>query len=275
MSLAYLAETAIVFNLAYLELKKTRYIENVRKRIADEKNDVERAADSRTKQSGGSPPAIGQSPPDAAVAETVAFTKADEEFKKSLDDMLSADAETRCRSWFDGNHKDWLSKNGYEIFESGADKRVTQRTLTLSTLLLVALIVCDRFGMDRPLSFRAEIFCGIAIAASSVFCLFGAYQPFRHANKICVGLFAGSIAIPLVFHESLAALSATPDFHLGWWLFFALLAICNLVPAAFVSLGRKIQTTLNSSIDKAKKTREKAQQALTTPFVEQAAAAAR
>lgn len=123
MSLAYLGELGVVFNLAYIELKKTRYIEQIKQHLIETKKTIE------------------------------VVDASDEMFNlnNQIGDMLSKDSKARKMAWLehknngDGNHHDIFAGYIFNFFDLERDKGISQFLLIVSAFLIPVLTVFNYY----------------------------------------------------------------------------------------------------------------------------------
>lgn len=229
MTVAYLGEIAVVFNLAYLELHRDRYVN-------DEKTEFF-SLQSKLKAMKGT------------QASNRALIKKLDDLDDRLRKAISNDTKSRQLSWYETlgdvvKHKDWLSRVAFKIFADGDDRRSSELALFLSVGLLFVMTICDKLGLSESslagwisLAVVAFLFAMVtwAMRASWKFGRLPAWIGFGgFAAFVCV-----AAATPLANY-----LDSNYTVAPVWWLFFLVAAFVNFVPVAFVFLGRRVTSAL-------------------------------
>lgn len=123
MSLAYLGEMGIVFNLAYIELKKARYLDYIKSHINHTKKQIE-------------------------IITTGDYLSAHEmaRLNVKLEEMLDKSKAKRKEAWVeyangkdDANHPDFFSGTVYDFFEEEKDKRIAECLVVATSLAMLAM----------------------------------------------------------------------------------------------------------------------------------------
>lgn len=126
LSLAYMGELGVVFNLAYIELKKTRYLEFIRENI---KNTTAKFT--------------------APTIQDDAVVKQQQLILNKLRDMLSPNKRIRKQAWThykkgvveDVEHFDFIAGWVYDFFDKEWDKLIAQFMLTASGIAVLAMTI--------------------------------------------------------------------------------------------------------------------------------------
>lgn len=133
MSLAYMAELGVILNLAYGELKKTRYVDRMRVRLDNVKSTIQ--------------PVEGAANDDDEVEKGV-------ELREQLDNILKSETLLRKKSWHIHKHQDikycdyyagWV----FQFFDGGKDKRVAEFFLFLSGLLIILMTIFNYYNLEN------------------------------------------------------------------------------------------------------------------------------
>ncbi|MEQ1663713.1 MAG: hypothetical protein ABL877_13555 [Thiobacillus sp.] len=130
MSLAYLGELGVVFNLAYIELKKTRYIEQIKQHLAETKKVIEVVEASNEQQ-------------------MEMFS-----LNHQIDDMLSKDNKARKKAWLehknngDGTHHDIFAGYVFNFFDIEKDKDISQFLLCVAAFSIPVLTIFNYYDWN-------------------------------------------------------------------------------------------------------------------------------
>lgn len=173
LSLAYMGELGVVFNLAYLELKKTRYLEFIRENI---KNTASKFT--------------------APTLQDDAVVKQQQLILNKLRDMLSPNKRIRKEAWThykkgvveDVEHFDFIAGWIYDFFDKEWDKFIAQMMLAASGAAVLAITV---LGYSTSLSTFFDpnstwrLFFGILLAANlfPVICIITGRRMRNRAKK--------------------------------------------------------------------------------------------
>lgn len=234
MTLAYMAEMAMVFNLAYLELNKGRY-------IAAPKASVFKLRDT-----------IAAS---AIVGNENDWIRGKTKIVDRLQKLASDDPKERQHSWYletdKVKHSDWLACDGYEIFEQERDKGLCQHSLALSVLLLVGITVLDYKGFSHFDVSSWTLAAGLLLLGASFLWL-------GHFLYIRFRILAIGASCAALLSTAVAAASTPPvqmpDWSLSiWWLCFLFFLLTVLAPVVCIHFGRRVQKGLNESIEDARR----------------------
>jgi hypothetical protein len=236
MTLAYMAEMAIVFNVAYFELNDSRYIKAPKSE-----------AEALQKEIAASDPG-----PNEATGWVVATTNIIDRLEKLFSETVGA----RQKAWYakdkngENPHKDWWAGKVFALYEKGWDRELCQEALILSGLALTLITILDRAweGIDvqmKGLILISGIFFGCATLFWFLRWLFAACRWISWLMLLlaisAAGAYAGGIE-----YKSHWVMST-------WWFFFAIFAGSLIAPATCVGVGRMMRTQLRACIMDAKR----------------------
>lgn len=230
MTLAYMIEMAAVFNLAYLELNKGRYLEKPREAIEALKIRI-------------------KSEPVGPVSPEV-WVKRKTEILDRLDEITSQDRTKRQVSWVTRSgaeetlklkHYDKLACEVYEFFDKEKDKSLAQHFLILISVLLPAITIADHYHLEQlqDAMYAAAIMSaiGLILWVVHVVTSIGSKALARSTVGLCVAVCGVAIASPDLYIHSRVMSS--------WWYFFVLLFVGLILPGIFILFGRRLRGVLH------------------------------
>lgn len=225
MSLAYIIEMGGVFNLAYLELNKARYLEGPRREIEALKKRID---------------AEDEGPLEARI-----WMEGKTRILDKLDALTSGRRMDRQDSWKTTNyenrkHYDRTAGQIYEFFEKEKDKSLAQHFLVLIAVMLPIITILDhaKFDAFRNAHLDATIVCVIGLAAWMAHVTWDVLSPTLAKWMVALCVVLSGVAV------------AAPDLHThsqqcdAWWFFFCLLGFGMVLPALFILAGRRLRTVL-------------------------------
>lgn len=239
MTLAYMGEMAMVFNLAYLELNKGRYIAGPKKTIDELRITIE-----------ASFPVVDEND----------WIRGKTKIVDRLQDLVADKPTERQHSWYVTtnhrgenkiNHSDWLACDGYDLFEKERDKGLCQNSLILSALLLIAITVLDNQGLSNYnlvnwMLVSGSLLIGAALLWLGHFLYIQLRPLVKIASLLCFFSAAATAAPFLAFQAPSLSISI-------WWFCFWFFLLAIFAPIICIHFGRRVRSSLDESIGDAKR----------------------
>jgi hypothetical protein len=235
MTLAYMIEMAAVFNLAYLELNKARYVEGPKKLIDELRKRIEREEE--------------------GPVSTADWFKAKTELLDKLDALTSHHRLKRQAGWqtksgANGNeklrHYDRMACEVYEFFDNEKDKSLAQHYLIVTAALLPIITIFDHQGLHQLENTYFTVAC-ISVVGLIAWTFHVSVNVFPRTLMLCM------VALCLILDGiAYSAPDLTPhSYHFdAWWFFFWVLAVALVLPAAFIICGRRLRKVLTDVQDR-------------------------